>query len=59
MKENIFVIIDIIIDKKPEYLPDILNFHLYSESSFDELLKKDDIKIKIGGSFDFNIVLPS
>lgn len=54
--ENVFGIIDIIIDKKPEYLSNILNFHLCSESSFDELLKKDDIEIKIGGSFDFNTV---
>lgn len=54
--ENVFAIIDIIINKKPEYLPNILNFHLCSESSFDELLKKDYIKIKIGGSFDFNAV---
>lgn len=54
--ENVFAIIDIIINKKPEYLPNILNFRLYAESSFDELLRKDDIKIKIGGSFDFNTV---
>ncbi|WP_300367456.1 phosphotransferase, partial [Brachyspira sp.] len=51
--KNIFSIIDIIIEKEPKYLTNILNFHLYSEKVFDNVLKKDDITITINGAFNF------